>query len=63
MGFVIVGVTNPEYIDINLKANDIKLSEDDLEEIDKVYKELEKTVEDKFGQTIREFRGLNEKYY
>ncbi len=63
MGFVIVGVTNPEYVEINLKANVIKLSEDDLEEIDKAYIVLENTVKDKFGKTLREFRGLNEKYY
>lgn len=63
MGFVIVGVTNPEYIEINLKANQIKLDKNDLEEIDNAYSELEKIVEEKFNQSLREFRGLNEKYY
>ncbi len=63
MGFVIVGNTNQEYTEINLKANDIKLDEDTLKEIEDAYKVLEKDVKDKFGQTLREFRGLNEKYY
>jgi myo-inositol catabolism protein IolS len=63
MGFVIVGVTNPDYIKLNLKANDIRLSKADLEEIEKEYQKLEKLIKDKYNQSIREFRGLNEKYY
>ncbi len=63
IGFVIVGVTNPEYVPINLKANSVALSEEVLREIDSVYQDLEKEIKDKFGVSIREFRGLNEKYY
>lgn len=63
MGFVIVGNTNPEYTDINLKANDIKLDSSTLKEIDEAYNKLELLVKEKYGQTLREFRGLNEKYY
>ncbi len=63
VGFVIVGNTNPEYIEINLKADDIELSAEVLEEIEDAYKVLEKEVKNKFGQTLREFRGLNEKFY
>jgi aryl-alcohol dehydrogenase-like predicted oxidoreductase len=63
MGFVIVGVTNPEFIPINLKANGIKLTSDVLGEIDDAYFQLEVTIKEKYGQTIREFRGLNEKFY
>lgn len=63
LGFVIVGVTNPEFIPINLKANDIVLSEDIVSEINDAYLQFEKMINDKYGQTIREFRGLNEKYY
>ena len=63
MGFVIVGNTNPEYTEINLKAGSIKLTLQVLEEIDQVYKVLEDSIKEKYGQTIREFRGLNEKYY
>lgn len=63
MGFVIVGVTNSEYIPINLKANDVVLSEEILNEIDTAYQVLKKEIRDKFGISIREFRGLNEKYY
>lgn len=63
VGFVIVGNTNPEYTEINLKANNIKLSSKTIAEIDKAYEFLEALVKEKYGQTIREFRGLNEKYY
>lgn len=63
LSFVIVGVTNPEYILINLKANDIKLDETILKEINNAYQKLEDEIKNKYSQTIREFRGLNEKYY
>lgn len=63
LSFVIVGVTNPEYIPINLKSNNIKLSSHVLNEIDSAYSELEKQIKKDFGVTIREFRGLNEKFY
>ncbi len=61
--FVIVGATNPEFIPINLKANDINLNKETLKEINNSYVKLEKEIKQKFSQTIREFRGLNEKYY
>ncbi len=63
LSFVIVGVTNPEYIPINLKADKIPLDEQVLQEIDKAYSLLEDEVKRKYGKSIREFRGLNEKYY
>lgn len=63
MGFVIVGNTHPEYTEINLKANSLKLDENTLNEINKAYAKLEAQIKEKYGQTIREFRGLNEKYY
>lgn len=63
MGFVIVGNTNPEYTQINLKANNIKLDNEVVAEIDEAYKSLEDLIKEKYGQSIREFRGLNEKYY
>jgi len=63
MGFLIVGLTNREYIPINLRANDITLSNEILAEIDEAYSKLEKAIKSKFDMSIREFRGLNEKYY
>ena len=63
VGFVIVGSTNTEYVKINLKANDIHLPSDVINEIDKVYRELEAHIQENYNQTIREFRGLNEKFY
>lgn len=63
IGFVIIGNTNPKYTSINLKANEVKLGTDILKEIETAYQELEATIKEKYGQSIQEFRGLNEKYY
>ena len=63
MGFLIVGVTNTEYIPINLKADSITLSPEVLAEIDDAYAQLEQKIQSDFGVSVREFRGLNEKYY
>lgn len=63
MGFIIVGTTKAKYIDINLKADKIQLSGEVLEEIGEAHKKLENTVKEKYNQSLREFRGLNEKYY
>lgn len=63
LSFVIVGVTNPTYIPINLKADALPLTPEVLAEIDHAYAELEEMIKSKYGQSIREFRGLNEKYY
>ena len=57
LSFVIVGVTTPEYIPINLKADSISLSQDTLKEIDKAYALLEREIKDKYNQSVREFRG------
>lgn len=63
LNFVIVGLTNPKYIPINLKANNLALDKDIIKEIDKVYIVLEELIKENYGQTLREFRGLNEKFY
>ena len=63
MGFLIVGVTNKEYIPINFKADSIKLSSEVLTEIDDAYTQLEQKIQSEFSVSVREFRGLNEKYY
>lgn len=63
LSFVIVGVTNPTYIPINLKADALRLTPEVLTEIDHAYAELEEMIKSQYGQSIREFRGLNEKYY
>lgn len=61
--FIIVGTTRQDYLSINLKANAIVLPTDVMEKIDSVYKKLEVEIQKLYGKTIREFRGLNEKYY
>lgn len=61
--FIVVGTTKIEYVDINLKSNNIELDNETVEELEKLYLEFEKSVVDKYGKSLREFRGLNEKYY
>lgn len=61
--FVVVGTTKPEYLEINLRANDIKLNEEIVREIDAAYVDLENKIKSQYGKTIKEFRGLNEKFY
>lgn len=63
LGFVIVGMTKLEIINVDLQSNDIKLDRDVLDEIDVAYKNLIEKVKKVSGLSIREFRGLNEKYY
>ncbi len=63
MGFVIVGATNADQVLTNLKANEVALSDEVLEEVDSAYKRLEDEVKKKLGKSIRKFRGLNEKFY
>jgi len=61
--FIVVGTTKVEYLEINLKSNLIKLDKESLDEIEEAYKKLEKQILTDFHQTVREFRGLNEKFY
>lgn len=61
--FVIVGTTREDYLKINLKANEIKLTDEVLNKIEKAYSDLINEVNTKFGQDMRTFRGLNEKFY
>lgn len=61
--FVIVGMTKTEIIPVDLESNNIQFDNETLLELDKVFKNLEDKVKKVSGQSIREFRGLNEKYY
>lgn len=63
LSFVIVGMTKPEIISVDLESDSVRLDDETLSELNKVYKNLEDKVKKVSGQTIREFRGLNEKYY
>lgn len=61
--FIIAGTTKPEYLEINLKAGEIKLSKEILTKIENAYTELEQKIKSEYGKSMREFRGLNDKYY
>lgn len=63
LSFVIVGLTNSKYVPINLKANNLVLDKDIIKDIDRAYVILEESIKENYGQTLREFRGLNEKFY
>jgi len=63
MGFVVVGSTSKEYVCVNLKADRIKLPLEELSQVNAAYERLEILVKDKYGKSLREFRGLNDKYY
>ncbi|MFH0791998.1 MAG: aldo/keto reductase [bacterium] len=63
VSFVIIGATKAEHVPLNLIANSVELSTDTLKEIDNAYLQLENQVKERYNQTLREFRGLNEKYY
>lgn len=61
--YIIVGTTKPKYLEINLKSNNISLSPVDIEEIENTYRQLVTLVKTKFGKSMKELRGLNEKFY
>jgi aryl-alcohol dehydrogenase-like predicted oxidoreductase len=61
--FVVVGTTNPKYLKINLNADTIMLSKEDLTELEVAYSKLEEAVKNEYGKSMREFRGLNEKFF
>ena len=60
---MIPGATSPEQVLINLKADKVKLSKKNIDEIDGAYKKLERLIKLNHNKSIREFRGLNEKFY
>lgn len=61
--FVIVGTTKQRYLELNMKASGKVLSDNIITRMEYAYQNFEKMIQTKYGKTIREFRGLNEKYY
>lgn len=61
--YVVVGTTNPDYLQLNLKANDIKLDETTVSRIESAYQGLELFVKQKYNQSLQQFRGLNTRFY
>lgn len=61
--FIIVGTTKTEYLKSNLKANEITLNEETINEINNACNDFENLIITEYGQSVREFRGLNEKFY
>jgi len=61
--FIVVGTTKQKYIPINLKADSIQLPQKILQDLDDAYVTFEGMITKKYKKSVREFRGLNEKFY
>jgi aryl-alcohol dehydrogenase-like predicted oxidoreductase len=61
--YIVVGTTNPKNLRKNLRADEIDLSADTIQKLDNSYRKLEKHIQEKYSQSIKEFRGLNDKFY
>lgn len=58
VGFVIVGITNSNHIEQDLRANSLILNASDLEAIEAAYLNLEAVVKSSCGQTVRQFMAI-----
>lgn len=63
VAFPIVGTTKPEYVKINSKAGTLQLNSAMYEKLEAIYKITIHTIENKYQTTIKDFRGLNDRYY
>lgn len=63
IAYVLIGTTNPRHLKTNLQADSIQLDNDIMTEIESAYINLNKIIRDKFNQSVRGFRGLNQKYF
>lgn len=61
--YVVVGTTNPKYVEINLKSDTIVLSQKTQSELIVAYHSLLSSVEAQFKMQLKDFRGLNDRYY
>lgn len=61
--FPIVGTTKTEYIKINLQAGEMHINKVMLQKLECAYQKLLDTVKTKYHTTIKDFRGLNSRYY
>lgn len=61
--YVVVGTTNSDNLLSNLKADNLKISDEIFMELEKAYLLFEESVKAKYGLSVKEFRGLNDKYY
>jgi len=61
--FVIAGTTKPDYLKTNMYADTISLSDDILQQLETLYLKFEYHIDETYHQSIREFRGLNQKFY
>lgn len=63
VSFPIVGTTKPKYVKINSNAGTMQMSSAMYQKLEAAYQELIHTIETKYHTTIKDFRGLNDRYY
>lgn len=61
--YVVVGTTSQNTLGQNLETNNIKLDPGTLQQIEDAYYQLESSVLEKYNQPLRQFRGLNTRFY
>lgn len=61
--FLFVGTTKNNYVEINMKSDSLKLSTTMSEELEDAYNRLKTTIFTKYHSSIKDFRGLNDRYY
>lgn len=61
--FIIIGTTNTTDLQTNLQTNNIALSDDEISTLDAAYQAFEDEIQSTYHMSIREFRGLNKKFY
>lgn len=63
ISFLIVGTTKNNYVTINMNSNSLGQSPTMQRDLEEAYSALEATIYTKYKTTIKDFRGLNDRYY
>jgi aryl-alcohol dehydrogenase-like predicted oxidoreductase len=61
--FLFVGTTKPSYVEIDLKCNSLQLTPEIKEKLEEAYTKLQNDIHTKYQTSIKNFRGLNDKFY
>lgn len=61
--FPIVGTTKPEYVTINLEAGNKPMDQEMAKRLEILYGEFIEHIDAKYHTTVKDFRGLNDRYY
>jgi len=61
--FLIVGTTKNNYLTINMKSNSLNQPITMQKELEEAYNQLETQIFAKYKTSLKNFRGLNDRYY